>query len=122
MRRFFLLLLPAALLSWSACKDEQVVVIKADAGDVDARTEEDGGDTEQPPDGTQTDAGLAGRRLGDKGCKGDQDCDSNTCVIAANAADNYCSAKCTAASAPTVCVPPLTAHCSRTLVCDPPAE
>ena len=123
MRRFFFLGLALAttLAAAAACTDEQVVVIKADAGDSDAgATQTDSGKVEQPPIGTQTDSGVSGRRLGDRGCKTNEDCDSNNCFIAATEADNFCTANCTKATASTVCVAPLPGTCSRQLVCDPP--
>lgn len=114
-------LLPLLVFAWPACKDEQIVVIKADAGDVDAGSAKtDAGKVEQPPVGTPTDSGVAGRRLGDRGCKVNEDCDSNVCFIAATETDNFCTANCTKETASTVCVAPMPGSCGRQLVCDPP--
>lgn len=120
MRRFFFLL-PVTMLAWPACKDQEIVVIKADAGDTDSGpgTTTDSGKVDQPPTGTVTDSGVSGRRLGDRGCKTNDDCDSNLCFLAALEADNFCTANCTKETAPEVCVAPLKGSCSRQLVCDP---
>lgn len=121
MRRLFFLW-PVLALAWPlACNDEQVVVIKADAGDPDGSSQKtDSGKVEQPPIGTQTDSGVSGRRLGDKGCKVNEDCDSNNCFIGATDNDNFCTKSCTKASAATDCPSPLPGTCSRQLICDPP--
>jgi hypothetical protein len=118
MRRFGFAFSVVSLLL--ACKDEQVVVIKADASAADAAANEPDAHVEQPPAGTQTDSGVAGRRLGDKGCKTNEDCDSNVCFMAAIEADNFCTRNCTKASAATDCPAPLPGTCSRQLVCDAP--
>jgi hypothetical protein len=125
MRRAFgsFLIVPAVALAlvWTACSSENVVVIKADAAANDASsTEKPDSRAEQPPVGTQTDSGVSGRRLGDRGCKVNEDCDSNNCFIAAVEADNFCTKNCTKASAATDCPKPLPGTCSRQLVCDPP--
>jgi hypothetical protein len=118
MRRFAFAFSVVSLLL--ACKDEQVVVIKADASAADAAANEPDAHVEQPPAGTQTDSGVPGRRLGDKGCKTNEDCDSNVCFMAATEADNFCTRNCTKASAATDCPSPLPGTCSRQLVCDAP--
>lgn len=115
MRRSFLLLLGGCGLLF-ACTDHEVVVLKADGAAPAATT--DAGKVEQPPDGTETDSGIAGRRLGDKGCKGDADCDSGYCFLAASETDNFCTLRCTQAEKKEICVPPLTGECSRSLVCE----
>ncbi|MFO0742555.1 MAG: hypothetical protein U0270_42170 [Labilithrix sp.] len=126
MRRFFLLvpvLVGASLIALAACKDQEVVVIKADASASDGgetTTRPDANKVDQPPTGTVTDSGVSGRRLGDRGCKANEDCDSNLCVIGLEEENNYCSLNCTKENAPTVCIEPLAGSCSRTLVCDPP--
>ena len=123
MRRFFFLLpaLALALAPAVACNDENVVVIKADSGASDGGAEpRDSGKIDQPPIGTQTDSGVSGRRLGDKGCKVNEDCDSSNCFIGATDSDNFCTKSCTKATAATDCPAPLPGTCSRQLICDPP--
>jgi hypothetical protein len=116
------LFFPLGAVAWAGCTSQEVVVVKADGGPgAEGGTEEkDSGRVEQPPIGTVTDSGVSGQRLGDKGCKADEDCSSNLCVIAALEADNYCSTGCTKETAKTQCVKPLAGTCGRLLVCDPP--
>lgn len=116
MRRFLSLLFGATAGLVFACTDHEVVVIKADAA---APATKDAGKQVQPPDGTETDSGIVGRRLGDKGCKDDTDCDSGFCFLASSETDNFCTLRCTKENAKEICVPPLTGECSRSLVCVP---
>lgn len=111
----------AMLLALTDCKDQEVVVIRADAGAEDAEpaAKDDGGGEEQPPTGTVTDSGVAGRRLGDHGCKANEDCDSNLCAIGIDESQSYCTLNCTPENAKTVCVSPLSGACSRTFLCTP---